>query len=277
MAFLLQAAEKTFATYELVIRNPGGHSSLPRRDNAIYELAEVLKNIEAYTFPAQVNDITRGYFEKSAAMVPPATAEAMRRFATNPGDTAAQAVLGEMPAQNSVMRTTCVATMLSAGHAENALPQSASAAVNCRIFPGVTVEEVQRKLQEVAASKHLEISIVGTPKASPASPLNEEINAAVGKAVHRRYPGIPIVPYMAPYGTDGKEMRLAGLPTYGIMGLFMKDEDILAQGMNERVPVQSFYGALEHWYVILHDLAGLARVATRDARHGEKPSGVEIR
>ena len=256
MAFMVQAAEKTFASFELTIRNPGGHSSLPRPDNAIYELATVLKNIEAYTFPTQTNDITRGYFEKSAAVTPSPVGDAMKRFAANPGDQEAIAVLRQSPMQNSVTRTTCIATMLSAGHAENALPQSATATVNCRIFPGVAVDDVRARLIEVAGNDALEIEIRQEAVSSPASPINEEINAAVTKAVHNQHPDIPIIPYMAPYGTDGKEMRLAGMPTYGVMGLFIKEEDEFAHGLNERVQVDVFFAALEYWHDMLTDLAG---------------------
>ncbi len=255
-AFMIQAAEKTFATFELTIRNPGGHSSLPRPDNAIYELATVLKNIEAYTFPTRTNDITRGYFEKTAAVTPAPVGAAMKRFAANPEDEEAVAVLTRSPMQNSVTRTTCIATMLSAGHAENALPQSATATVNCRIFPGVAVEDVRARLFEVAGNDALEIDIRGESVSSPASPINEEITAAVTKAVHNQYPDIPIIPYMAPYGTDGKEMRLAGMPTYGVMGLFIKEEDEFAHGLNERVQVDVFFGALEYWHDMMTDLAG---------------------
>jgi len=256
MAFMVQAAEKTFASFELTIRNPGGHSSLPRPDNAIYELATVLKNIEAYTFPTQTNDITRGYFEKSAAVTPSPVGDAMKRFAANPADQEAIAVLRQSPMQNSVTRTTCIATMLSAGHAENALPQSATATVNCRIFPGVAVDDVRARLIEVAGNAALEIEIRREAVSSPASPINEEINAAVTKAVHNQHPDIPIIPYMAPYGTDGKEMRLAGMPTYGVMGLFIKEEDEFAHGLNERVQVDVFFAALEYWHDMLTDLAG---------------------
>ena len=256
MAFMVQAAEKTFASFDLTIRNPGGHSSLPRPDNAIYELATVLKNIEAYTFPTQTNDITRGYFEKSAAVTPSPVGDAMKRFAANPGDQEAIAVLRQSPLQNSVTRTTCIATMLSAGHAENALPQSATATVNCRIFPGVAVDDVRASLIEVAGNAALEIEIRREAISSPASPINEEINAAVTKAVHNQHPDIPIIPYMAPYGTDGKEMRLAGMPTYGVMGLFIKEEDEFAHGLNERVQVDVFFAALEYWHDMLTDLAG---------------------
>ncbi len=255
-AFMIQAAEKTFATFELTIRNPGGHSSLPRPDNAIYELATVLKNIEAYTFPTRTNDITRGYFEKTAAVTQAPVGDAMLRFAANPEDEEALAVLTQSPLQNSVTRTTCIATMLSAGHAENALPQSATATVNCRIFPGVAVEDVRARLFEVAGNDALEIDIRGESVSSPASPINEEITAAVTKAVHNQYPDIPIIPYMAPYGTDGKEMRRAGMPTYGVMGLFIKEEDEFAHGLNERVQVDVFFGALEYWHDMMTDLAG---------------------
>ena len=256
IAYMIQAAEKTFATFELTIRNPGGHSSLPRPDNAIYELATVLKNIEAYTFPTQTNDITRRYFEKSAAVTGAPVGDAMRRFAADPHDEEALAVLSQYPEQNSVTRTTCVATMLSAGHAENALPQSATATVNCRIFPGVAVEAVQAKLFEVGRNDTLEIESSGEPVSSPASPINEEVNAAVANAVHNQYPDIPIIPYMAPYGTDGKVMRQAGLPTYGVMGLFFRPEDEFSHGLNERVQVDSFFGALEYWHDMLTELAG---------------------
>jgi len=256
VAYMIQAAEKTFATFNLTIRNPGGHSSLPRADNAIYELATVLKNVQAYAFPVQANEITQGYFEKTAMVTPGPVGDAMKAFATNPADEEAIAVLSQIPAQNAVTRTTCVATMLSAGHAENALPQSATASVNCRIFPGVDVEDVRAKLFAVAANPNLDISIKRQASASPASPLNEEITAAVTKAVHNQHPDIPIIPYMAPYGTDGREMRLAGMPTYGVMGLFIKLEDEFAHGLNERVQVNAFFGALEYWHDMLTDLAG---------------------
>lgn len=256
VAYMVQAAEKTYASFELTIRNPGGHSSMPRPDNAIYELATVLKHIEAYTFPAQVNDISQGYFEKTALVTPGPVGDAMRRFAADPTDSEAIELLSKIPSENGVMRTNCVATMLSAGHAENALPQSATATINCRIFPGVEVADVRSKLFELADNPDLEIKTMDNPTASPASPLNEEVTAAITKAVHARHPGIPIIPYMAPYGTDGKHMRIAGMPTYGVMGLFINLEDEFAHGLNERVPVVAFYGALEHWHDILTDLAG---------------------
>ena len=256
IAYQLQAAEKAYATFELTIRNPGGHSSLPRADNAIYELASVLKNLEAYRFPVRSNDITRKYFELMANVKTGELAEAMRRFAKYPLDEQASDILYKDPSQVGITRTTCVATMLNGGHAENALPQSATATINCRIFPGVEVAEVQATLQRVADNDAVEIRALYVPLAGPASPLREDVIAAVREAVHARYPGIPIIPTMAPYATDGNHVRIAGIPTYGVMGLFLREEDEFAHGLNERVPVKSFFGALEHWHIILHELAG---------------------
>ena len=256
VAFLLEAAEKTYATFELTVRNPGGHSSMPRADNAIYELATVLKNIEAHRFPVRSNDITRKYFEMMANASGGELADAMRRFAKYPLDEEAANVLYRYPSQVGITRTTCVATMLSGGHAENALPQSATATVNCRIFPGVDFAEVERTLHHVADNEAVEIRTLDDPSAGPASPLREDVASAVRKAVHARYPGIPIIPSMAPWGTDGKHVRIAGIPTYGVIGLFIREEDDFAHGLNERVPVSSFFGGLDHWYVILHELAG---------------------
>ncbi len=256
LAFLLQAAEKTYASFDLTIRNPGGHSSIPRKDNAIYELAAVLRNIEAFEFPAKINDVTRRYFEVAAPLSPEPVRSAMQAFAKDPTDKEAQAVLSAIPTQVGLTRTTCVATMLAAGHAENALPQSATATVNCRIFPGETADEVQATLSKVADNPSLEIRLLAEALESPVSPMIEEVTAAVTHAVHDNYGDVPIIPYMAPYGTDGKEMRRADMPTYGVMGVFMKDEDIFAHGLNERVPVESFYKALEYWHQMLTELGG---------------------
>lgn len=256
LAFLLQAAEKTYASFELTVRNPGGHSSVPRADNAIYELATALKNIENYEFPAMINDITQRYFEMAAGLSPEPVRTAMREFAADHTNVEAQAVLSAIPSQVGVTRTTCVATMLRAGHAENALPQSATATVNCRIFPGVEVDEVQTTLLQVAGNPAIEIRVLDEPLASPVSPMIEEVTAAVTDAVHSNYGDVPIIPYMAPYGTDGKEMRIADLPTYGVMGVFMRDEDMFAHGLNERVPVASFYSALDYWHQLMRDLGG---------------------
>ncbi len=255
VAFLLQAAEKTYATFELTVRNPGGHSSLPRADNAIYDLAEVLSNISEYRFPARINDVTKGYFEAAAPLSPEPVRTAMRDFAKNPEDEAARKILEAMPSEVGVTRTTCVATMLEAGHAENALPQSATATVNCRIFPGDKVDDVKNTLFEVGGNPSLEIRGTAETFEGPVSNLDEEVTAAITDAVHATFGDIPIIPSMAPYATDGLHMRRAGLPTYGVAGLFMRNEDVFAHGLNERVPVKSFYAALDYWHRLLTDLA----------------------
>ena len=256
VSYLLQTSEKTYATFELTVRNPGGHSSTPRADNAIYELATALKNIEAYRFPVRINETTKRYFEASARVTDGEVGDAMRRFAENPDDTEAAEILARDPSQVGITRTTCVATMLRAGHAENALPQSATATVNCRIFPREEVADVQETLRRVAGLDGLEIRGLGDPQPSPLSPIRADVSGAVAAAVESRYPGTSIIPYMAPYGTDGLKIRAAGIPTYGVMGVFIKAEDEFAHGLNERVPVREFYGGLEHWHTILTQLAG---------------------
>lgn len=151
--------------------------------------------------------------------------------------------------------TTRVATMLNAGHAENALPQSATATVNCRIFPGVEVADVRTTLQRIADDDAVEIRIVRNPGAGPASPLRQDVLAAVTKAVHTLYPGTPVIPSMAPYASDGTHTGMAGIPTCGVMGIFMREDDDFSHGLNERVPVRALFGALEYWHVMLHELA----------------------
>ena len=256
VSYAIQTSEKTYATFELTVTNPGGHSSTPRTDNAIYDLATVLRNIEAYRFPVMVNEATRLYFSGTAAVTPGEVGEAMARLAENPDDSQAANILWHQPEVVGLTRTTCIATMLRAGHAENALPQSATATVNCRIFPGVEVSAVEATLERVAATPGLAIEVLADPKASPASPIRADVVDAVTAAVEARYPGTPIIPYMAAYGTDGLEVRAAGIPTYGVFGGFFKDNDSFAHGLNERIMVREFYGALEHWYVILNRLAG---------------------
>lgn len=256
--YLVQTAEKTYATFELTVTNPGGHSSTPRDDNAIYELAAVLRKIQAHRFPVQVNEVTRRYFEAVSKLTPGKVGDAMGRLARDPSDAEAAEVLWHEPEHVGITRTTCVATMLRAGHAENALPQSATATVNCRIFPGVAVADVGKALLEVGGNPAVQLKVLGDPKASPASPLRDDVMDAVARGVARIRPGTPILPYMAPYGTDGKEIRAAGIPTYGVMGVFMKDSDQFAHGLDERVPVRSFYDALEFWHTVIRRLAGSA-------------------
>jgi acetylornithine deacetylase/succinyl-diaminopimelate desuccinylase-like protein len=248
-------AEKISGTYELTVRNPGGHSSAPRADNAIYELADALKAVQAYRFPVMSNEWTLGSFKAAGPVTGGPLGEAMTRFAANPKDEAAAATLATVPTEVGKTRTTCVATMLRGGHASNALPQTATATVSCRIFPGTTVDEVKAKLQEVAGSK-VEVKFLGSTPPADASPLRRDVQAALTKAAYARYPGIPVVPAMVPWATDGAVFRSAGIPTYGVSGSFIKASESFSHGLNERLPVESFYGELTHWYVLLKELAG---------------------
>lgn len=259
--YYLQGAEKSYATFELTVHNPGGHSSEPRVENAIYDLADALKALQAYRFPVQSNEWTRGSLAASGAATPGPLGEAMRRFAEDPQDTAAADVLAVEPTYVGRTRTTCVATMLKAGHAENALPQTATATVNCRIFPGTTRAEVQAQLQRLAGSK-VEIA-ADRGFDSVASPMRDDVRAAVAQAVHASYPGIPIVPDQASYYTDGSILRAAGIPTYGVSGMFLKDSDNFAHGLNERMGVSAFYNGLRHWYVLVRALAGRQDAPTK--------------
>lgn len=255
LAYQVQAAEKTYADIELTVRNPGGHSSRPRRQNAIYDLAEALLRIRAHEFPVRYNDITRRYFELRAEAEGGPVGEAMAAFARNPGDENAAAVLAESPSQVGITRTTCVATLLDAGHAENALPQTARANINCRLFPGVTVEDTVRTLREVVGNDEIAFRVKGSPRSAPASPLREDVMAAIRKAVHAQYPDLPLIPYMTTGATDGREMRAVGIPTYGTTGLFSRSEDSFAHGLNERILVRSFFDALEHWAIVIRELS----------------------
>ncbi len=253
--YFLQTAEKTYATFELTTHNPGGHSSLPRKDNAIYDLADAIEKIRRYRFPVRWSDTTLAELEAEAAVTPGPLGQAMARFAGNPRDEAAADALYDEPSEVGKTRTTCVATRLRGGHADNALPQSATATVNCRIFPGVAVDSVKQVLQDLVGSA-VTIDPVGHPTSSDPSPLRPDVVAAVTRAVHARHPGIPIVPAQESGATDGLFFRSVGIPTYGVSGIFIKHSDEFAHGLNERVPVTSFYDALDHWHRLLMDLAG---------------------
>lgn len=256
VGFGVQAAEKTYVSYEITATNPGGHSSRPRDDNAIYDLVAALEKIEAYKFPVMHNDITLASFASLGAALGGDLGEAMQKFAAKPGDKKAAARIAEEPAYVGQTRTTCVATMLRAGHAENALPQSATATVNCRVFPGVGVEEVKSTLADIIDNDALNIVILDEPTESPVSPMRDDITAALSKAVHARYPGLPIGAYMESGGTDGMHFRSAGVPTLAMSALFMKESDMFAHGLNERIPVDAFYDGLDHWMIIIKELAG---------------------
>jgi acetylornithine deacetylase/succinyl-diaminopimelate desuccinylase-like protein len=253
--FYLQGAEKSSVSYALTTQNAGGHSSVPRRDNAIYELADALKAVQRLEFPVQWNDWTLGDFKAAGALTPGALGEAMARFAANPKDADAAAEISKNPAFVGRLRTTCVATRLAGGHANNALPQSAVATVNCRIFPGTSAADVRTTLQQAVGSE-VEVRQAEEAIVSDASPLRPDVVAAVTRAVDAADPGTRVVPTQASYATDGAVYRSAGIPTYGCGGVFIMDSEDFAHGLNERIRVGAFYDALTYWSVLIKSLAG---------------------
>jgi acetylornithine deacetylase/succinyl-diaminopimelate desuccinylase-like protein len=256
ITYNIQAAEKTYATWEISAYNPGGHSSRPRPDNAIYDLAEAISRVQAYQFPVRYSDMTRAYFRETGAQLGGEVGEAMLRFAEDPQDAAAAERLARESSYVGTTRTTCVVTMLRGGHAENALPQSATATVNCRIFPGVAAAEVEQRLRQAVANQDIEFKLMETPTESPISELREDVVDAVSEAVHGRYPRVKLIAYMESGGTDGMHFRRAGIPTWAVSGIFMDPDEMYAHGLNERVPIKAFYDALDHWSIIIHKLAG---------------------
>ena len=255
ISYQVQAAEKTYADFIISTTNPGGHSSRPRKTNAIYDLAEALKEIEAYTFPTMSNDITLEYFKLRADAEKNELGKAMKEFSENPKSEQAATIISNHPNQVGIIKTTCVATMLDAGHAENALPQSANANINCRLFPGTEVSEVQTKLREIISNPNVKIEISGNPKSAPASPLREDVMDAIKKTVNAEHGDIPIIPYMTTGATDGRALRTGGIPTYGSIAIYSRGEDNFAHGLNERVLVKSFFDALEHWHILIKELS----------------------
>ena len=256
IAYLVQAAEKTYVSFELTLKNKGGHSSRPRPDNAIYELSTALLNISDYHFPVMWSDMTREFFKVSGTQLGGELGEAMTAFAVDPSNKKASDRLQTESSYVGTTRTTCVTTMLTAGHAENALPQSATATVNCRIFPGVSVADVKQILQEVVENDAIEFVTLDTPVESPISELRDDVMAAVKEAVRVRYPKVQIIAYMESGGTDGMHFRKAGIPTWAIPSVFMNPDEMFAHGLNERLPIKTFYDGLDHWSIILKELTG---------------------
>ena len=255
VVYRIQAAEKTYVTWEITAHNPGGHSSRPRPDNAIYELAHAITKIQVYQFPVRWNKMTLAYFQETGKQLGGDLGNAMIRFADNPQDKAATDRLAMESSYVGTTRTTCVVTMLQAGHAENALPQSATATVNCRVFPGVPVGDIETILKQVIGNDAIDFKQLEEATESPISELRSDVVAAVSKAVHTRYPDVKVIAYLESGGTDGMHFRKAGIPTWAVSGLFMNPDEMYAHGLNERVPIKAFYDALDHWSIILRELA----------------------
>jgi carboxypeptidase PM20D1 len=255
IAYGIQAAEKTYADFEVSVTDPGGHSSRPTGSNAIYALAQAASQLAAYQFPVQSSELTRSFFRESAKNTSGDLGIAMKAFADNPQDENAIAKLSKEPEYVGQIRTTCLATLIKGGHATNALPQSAMMNVNCRIFPGVQIADVKATLQQIIANDKATITLVSPAVASDASPLRADVMSALRKAVDARAKGLAIVPQMSAGATDSLYFRNAGTPSYGVSGVFMKASDDYAHGLNERVPEAAVAGALDHWRILLTELA----------------------
>jgi acetylornithine deacetylase/succinyl-diaminopimelate desuccinylase-like protein len=256
VVYEIQAAEKTYADFTLTVTSPGGHSSEPTKDNAIYRLAKALDHVAAYEFPVQHSEITLASLKATGEHTIGPLAQAMRQFAAHPDDAKAAAVISADPAYVGQIRTTCVATMLDGGHALNALPQRATANVNCRIFPGEHVAAVQATLAKVIDDPSVKITVKPPPPVeSPASPLRPDVMAAVAATIHERFPGVDVVPGMSAGASDSMYFRNAGVPCYGVDPTFAKPNDTFAHGLNEKLLASELPAALEFWHSLLMKLA----------------------
>jgi acetylornithine deacetylase/succinyl-diaminopimelate desuccinylase-like protein len=254
VAFRVQAAEKAYVTFALIARNDGGHSSVPRSDNAIYALAAALQRLAAYKFPVQFNPVSQAAYTRTAPLEAGTLAEDMA--AAGRGETSGPAIdrLSAIPYLNNGLRTTCVATMLAGGHAENALPQSATATVNCRVMPGVPADEIARTLEKIVDDPTITVETTYPMIPSPASPLRDDLLPAIEKVARSYWPDAVVIPQMSAGATDGLYLRNAGIPVFGPSGIEIQPEESRSHGLDERVPVASLYRAREYWYTLVKTL-----------------------
>jgi acetylornithine deacetylase/succinyl-diaminopimelate desuccinylase-like protein len=256
LGFGLQTSEKMYQDYTFTVRNPGGHSSRPRPDNAIYELSAALKKLEAHRFTPALTETTRAYLQFRQKQEQGALGDAMRRWLANKDDGDAADIIEADKSEIGTTRTRCVATRLEGGHANNALPQLARATVNCRILPGISAQDVQAELQK-AVGDGVTIEAIDVAKPSPPSPLRADVTKAYTDTVRKRFPKAEIVPQMSQGATDGLFFRSEGIPVYGVNGSWVIiPDDERAHGRDERIPVKSFYDTLDHWHDLVKILAG---------------------
>jgi acetylornithine deacetylase/succinyl-diaminopimelate desuccinylase-like protein len=256
IGFTFQTAEKTYADYTFTTRNPGGHSSKPRPDNAIYELSSALTRLGGYRFEPALNATTRAYFSERQKAEKGALGDAMRAWLKNPADGTAADTIEADVGEVGLTRTRCVATMLSGGHAPNALPQLARATVNCRILPGVSPDAIRDELQQIAGAK-VEVARLDDNAASLDSPLRPDILKAYTDSVHARFPKAPVIPEMSTGASDARPFRVHGIPIYGVDGSWgVVPDDMRAHGRDERLPVKALDDDVDHWVRMLRALAG---------------------
>lgn len=252
----MQAGEKLPENYTLEVTNPGGHSSRPVKKNAIYQLSAALMKVSAYEFPTHLNDTTRTFFEKMGVIRGGEMGAAMQALAANPDDADALAIVMTDPTYNAVLHTTCVATLLEAGHATNALPQRATANVNCRIYPTDSIEDVRRALETAIGDP--EVKVTAEPKRSPVAvppPLTSAIWGPIETTAAEVFPGLPVVPIFQAGGTDAPFLAAIGIPTYGIGAYFLEPDLGHIHGLNERIRVDSLYDARDFLYALVKRLA----------------------
>jgi acetylornithine deacetylase/succinyl-diaminopimelate desuccinylase-like protein len=245
-----------YLTFTFEVRNPGGHSSVPLPDNAIYRLTRGLERLARHRFPVRLNEVSRTFFERTAPSQSGQVAADLRVLARTGDPAAADRLSTAYPYFNSVMRTTCVATRLFAGHADNALPQLARATVNCRLVPGHSADSVEAALRDLVADTAVHIRRAAEPTSSPPSPLRPDVLEPIEALVRRMWPGVPVIPEMSTGATDGLYVRNAGIPVYGVSAIFDDINDIRAHGRDERVGVREFHQAAEFWYLLVKRLAG---------------------
>jgi acetylornithine deacetylase/succinyl-diaminopimelate desuccinylase-like protein len=264
ISMVFEASEKLYADYRVVATNPGGHSSLPKPDNAIYHVTDALARLERYSFPLETNDVTRTYFRGMALTQTGQVADDMRAVTADPPDAAAAARLSQDARFNSTLHTTCVATMLTAGHAPNALPQRADANVNCRIFPGHSQEDIRLELVKVFDDPQLTVRFADNAgqlsdhgsdrKAMVPPPVNAQLVSALNTVASQFWPGIPVFPDMETWASDSIYTMNAGIPSYGVNGVAIDRDDVRMHGRDERVPVESFHTGVDFYYVLLKKL-----------------------
>ncbi len=255
VANYVQASEKVYYSVELKVTNPGGHSSMPRHDNAIYQLAAALLRISNYSFPVELNKVTRTYLERTGKISHGPVAAAMLALAKDPGDTKAMTALAADPRTNAMLHTTCVATRLAAGHADNALPQTATALVNCRLLPEDSPDKIMTGLAAVIADPSVSITPVKPARIGPPSPLTPQFMKAAEKATEELWPGVPVIPTMSTGATDSRPLRQAGIPSYGISGFFLDENDNREHGRDERILVDSFFNGRKFLYQLVKNLS----------------------
>jgi len=252
----VQTSEKIYATYLLQVTGPGGHSSLPERSNTIYTLARGLDRLSQYAFPVRLTETTRGFFDRLGDQIGGETGRDLQSIAAGRADSAVIERVSETPMYNSSMRNTCVATMLEAGHAENALPQRADATVQCRLLPDESPAAIRDTLARIVADSAIKVTIKGEPEGAPESPLNPEVMTAVTQATHSLWPDVIVMPVMDPWSSDAVWLRRAGMPVYGVSGVFYDIDDVRAHGRDERVLAEAFYQGVEFTYRLMKALSG---------------------